>query len=58
MDYYIFIYTYCQPSVACYSAPNNEHISRVENDRLEDDVFVDRSKLETIDRQITSNKID
>ena len=58
MDYYIFIYSYYQPSVACYSALNNEHMSRVENDRLEDDAFVDRSKLETIGRQIIVNKID
>jgi hypothetical protein len=58
MDYYIFIYSLYQPIVAWYSALNNEHMSRVENDRLEDDVFVDRSKLETIGRQITFNKID
>ena len=58
MDYYIFIYSLYQPIVAWYSAPNNEHMSRVENDRLEDDVFVDRSKLETIGRQIIFSKID
>ena len=58
MDYYIFIYSLYQPSVAWYSILNNEHMSRVENDRLEDDVFVDRSKLDTIGRQIIFSKID